>query len=66
MCGHDFVTQFEGPMQNNQRYDINGDGSVDPTGGAVKGAVVDWANLQNRQIQITYKETGWWTWCMRK
>jgi hypothetical protein len=66
MCGHDFVTQFEGPMQTNQRFDINGDGTVDPTGGAVKGAVVDWAILQNRQIQIAYKEEAWWTWCIRK
>jgi len=66
MCGHDFVTHFEGPMQNNERWDINGDGTVDPTGGAVKGAVVDWAILQNRQIQITYKESEWWTWCIRK
>jgi len=66
MCGHDFVTQFEGPQQQNDRWDINGDGSVDPTGGAVRGSVEDWARLQHRQIQIGYKEREWWTWCMRK
>ena len=66
MCGHDFVTQFEGPQQQNDRWDINGDGSVDPTGGAVRGSVEDWARLQHRQIQIGYKESEWWTWCIRK
>jgi hypothetical protein len=66
MCGHDFVTQFEGPQQNNARWDINGDGTVDPTGGAVRGSVEDWARVHHRQIQIGYKESGWWTWCLRK
>lgn len=66
MCGHDFVTQFEGPQQQNDRWDINKDGSVDPTGGAVRGSVEDFAKMHHRQIQIGYKESGFWTWCMRK
>ena len=65
-CGHDFVTQAEGPAQTNQRWDIDSRGNVDLTGGAVRAAVEGFANLKRRQLQISYKEPGWWTWCMRK
>lgn len=66
VCGHDFVTQYEGPAQMQERWDINMDGTVDPTGGAVRGAVTDWARDHERQLQLCYKEGGYWTWCLRK
>ena len=65
-CGHDFVTQQEGPAQSGQRWDVNADGSVDPTGRAVRGAVEDFAARKARQIQVSYKESYYWTWCMRR
>lgn len=71
VCGHDFVTQAEGPAQSGQRWDLNGDGSVDPTGGAVRAAVEDFAAAVTRQIQVGYQQkwiggSGWWTWCVRR
>ncbi len=66
MCGHDFVTQWEGPALTGQRWDVNFDGTVDPTGGAVRAAVEEFARAKRRQLQLTYKETSWWTWCMRR
>ena len=35
--------------------DINRDGTVDPSGGAVRAAVQDFAAKKNRQIQIGYQ-----------
>lgn len=66
VCGHDFVRQSEGPAQTGQRWDINFDGTVDPEGGAVRTAVENWAMRHKRQLQITYKEDSWWSWCMRR
>ncbi len=71
MAGHDFVEQSEGPQQTNQNWTINYDGTIDRSGRAVKGAVSDFFNDPNRferyrQITVTYKENGWWTWLVRK
>jgi hypothetical protein len=48
------------------RRDINGDGTTDPSGGAVRAAIQDFAASKHRQIQVSYKELGWWTWCVRR
>ena len=66
VCGHDFVRQDEGPAQSGQRWDINGDGSTDPTGGAVRGAVEDFARVMARQIQVAYADGEFWSWCVRR
>ena len=66
ICGHDFVTQDEGPEQSGQDWTRNFDGTVDETRGAVRGAVQDFARLKRRQIQVTYRETDWPSWCIRR
>ena len=66
LCGHDFVYQGEGPAQSGQRWDINGDGSIDVLGRAVRGAVENFARQQNRQIQVGYAEPDWPSYCIRK
>ncbi len=71
MAGHDFVTQTEGPEKSHQDWTVNYDGTVDPTGRAVYGAVVDFFNNPGhpdryRQITVTYRESGWHTWMVRK
>ena len=47
------------------------DGTVDHTGRVVYGAVVDFFNDaskpdQYRQISVTYQESDWWSWVVRK
>lgn len=66
VCGHDFVTQDEGPQQSGQDWTKNFDGTIDTSRRAVRGAVEDWAARHKRQLQITYKEDSWWSWCMRR
>ena len=66
VCGHDFVTQDEGPQQSGQDWTKNFDGSVDETRRAVRGAVEDFARRKRRQIQVTYRETDWPSWCIRR
>jgi hypothetical protein len=71
IAGHDFVTQNEGPQQTKQNWTINYDGTVDPTGRAVYGAVIDFFHdpthpERYRQVLVTYKEKDWWTWLVRK
>lgn len=71
MAGHDFVTQDEGPKQTGQDWTLNYDGTVDKSGRAVYGAVIDFFNNPNdttryRQIVVTYQEKGWYTWMVRK
>lgn len=63
---HDFVTQDEGPEQSGQDWTKNFDGTIDTSRRAVRGAVEDWAARHKRQLQITYKEDSWWSWCMRR
>lgn len=71
MAGHDFVEQDEGPTQTHQNWTVNFDGTVDASGRAVRGAVVDFFNdpahpERYRQIYVTYQNGGWWTWIVRK
>ena len=69
--GHDFVTQKEGPQQSGQNWTVNSDGTVDPEGLAVFGAVLDFFNDPSRperlrQISVGYQEGSYWTWAVRK
>lgn len=66
MCGHDYEEQDDGPKTTNQRWDINYDGSIDSTGRVVRGAVDDFAANFSRQVQVSYREGNWNTWCIRK
>lgn len=66
MAGHDFVTQKEGPEQTKQDWTKNYDGTIDFTGRAVYGAVVDFFAPKNKQIVQTYREMGWHSWLVRK
>jgi hypothetical protein len=63
MAGHDFVTDSETGGQN---WSINYGGTVDPSGRAVKGAVIDFASRKLLQIAVSYCEPGFNTWAIRK
>lgn len=64
-CGHDFVTAEE-VKWTHQDWSKNYDGTVDPQGRAVKGAVLEFADKVGRQITVSYREGNWNTWCIRK
>jgi hypothetical protein len=66
VCGHDFVVQDEGPQQSGQDWTKNFDGTIDTSRRAVRGAVEDWAARHKRQVQVTYKESDWPSWCIRR
>lgn len=65
LAGHDFVNQEDGPAQTKQNWTVS-DSFVDVGGRAVRGAVLDFANLIKRQVVITYREDSWNTWVLRK
>ena len=68
MAGHDYLTQQDVSKwlrRHPQNWTVNYDGTVDPTGGAVKGGVDDLAGRRNRQLSISYAEIPP-TWAMRK
>ena len=66
ICGHDYVTQDEGPQQSGQDWTKNYDGTIDESRRAVRGAVDDWAKKHKRQVQVTYREADWPSWCIRR
>lgn len=65
-AGHDYVTQDDGPQQGKQDWTLNYDGTRDLTRTVVKGAVDEFSRRVQRQLSITYRETGWNTWMLRK
>lgn len=71
MAGHDYVFQKEGPEQTGQNWTINFDGSVDPLGRAVKGAVREFFGDPSkpdrfRIIHTTRRREYFPTWIVRK
>lgn len=64
--GHAYVTNDEGTKQSGQDRPINYDGSVDPQGRAVKGAVDEFSTALGRQILVTYHDSGNTSWFLRK
>lgn len=66
LCGHDYEEQVDGPQRTNQHWEKNYDGTIDTTGRVVRGAVDDFAAKVKRQVAVSYRETEWNTWCMRK
>ena len=65
-AGHDYVSNDDGPMQSGENWTVNYDGTIDPLGRAVKGAVDDFARSINRQVVVTYREAAWNSWLIRK
>lgn len=65
-AGHDYVTQDDGPAQTRQDWTTNFDGTKDESGTVVKGAVDKFATEVCRQVTVSYRESGWNTWAMRK
>ena len=67
LAGHDY-TSCKPDCENGNGWDLNFDGTVDPTGLAVKGAVDDFAIKIRRQVVLVYDErpSQFWTWMMRK
>jgi len=66
LAGHDYVAQDDGPAQSGQNWTVNYDGTVDPSGRAVKGAVDDFAAEFHRQVVVSYREAGWNSFAIRK
>jgi hypothetical protein len=66
VCGHDFVTQDEGPQQSGQDWTKSADGTVDTSRRVSRGAVEDFARRHRRQIQVTYRQPDWPSWCIRR
>jgi len=64
-AGHDYVTQDDGPSPA-QNWTVNYDGTIDETGTVVKGAVDKFATSVCRQVTVSYRESAWNTWAMRK
>jgi hypothetical protein len=60
------VQDFAKSVQGNNDWVVQPDGSRHPESRAVKGAVLDFATLVNRQVSITYEEPSYRTWLMRK
>lgn len=65
-AGHDYVTNNDGPRQHGQDWSLNYDGTRDPTGRAVKGAVDDFADKYGLHLGVSYRERGFNTWAARK
>lgn len=70
ISGHDFVSQAE--IKNKQDWTRNYDGTVDGTGQAVRGAVMDFfSNISHpsrlRTISVSYREINHFvSWAVRK
>lgn len=77
MAGHDYLTQFD--LSGNSQpsggwdYTLNYDGTRDPLGRAVRGAVDEFFSDSTGflggcpiQVTITYYEPKWNTWAVRK
>jgi len=65
ICGHDYMNCNEASRVG-QDWCIEEDGTRDLTGGAVKGAVQEFADTHHRQIQVGSQEITWGTWCLRR
>lgn len=64
LAGHDYIAQED--VKHNQDWTKNYDGTIDETGTVVKGAVDKFAASVCRQITLSYRESNWNTWAMRK
>ena len=65
MCGHDYV-DCEFAARHGQDWCLEQDGTRDETGGAVKGAVNEFAQKMKRQVQVGTHDGDWPSWCIRK
>ena len=65
LCGHDYLDCAEAQLTG-QDWCLEEDGTRDPTGGAVKGAVNEFAAMHNRPVQLGTVELQWRTWCIRR
>ncbi|CAB9506947.1 expressed unknown protein [Seminavis robusta] len=61
LAGHDFMANYEVAPQD---WSVCMDGSIHPE--AVKGAVMEFANKHNLPVGVTYRETHWNSWWIRK
>ncbi|CAB9500525.1 expressed unknown protein [Seminavis robusta] len=61
LAGHDFMENYEVAPQD---WSICMDGSIHPE--AVKGAVMEFANKHKLPVGVTYRETMWNSWWIRK
>lgn len=70
-AGHDYVDQNDVDTATSQGlkqqdWTRNYDGTKDTTRQICKGAVNDFASRVSRQISVTYRESNWNTWMIKK
>ncbi len=65
-AGHDYMSAADVPPEITDDWSVNYDGTIDPLGRAVKGAVDEFANKHSVQLTVGYHEPLWSTWAMRK
>jgi hypothetical protein len=65
MAGHNFHDAADAiAITKWHDWSVCGDGSVHPDG--VKGAVLDFFTEQKLQVVVTYEESGFHSWVVRK
>ncbi len=62
-AGHDFRDLYH---DGSNSWEVQPDGSSHPEWKAVRGAVLDFAELVNRQVTITYEDPKFASWIIRK
>ena len=65
-AGHDYIDAKEVYKINKQNWSIAGTGAVDWQGRAVKSAVDHFAHRKGLQVVISYRDSPWNTWAVRK
>lgn len=65
-AGHDYLSSADVPDEISDDWSVNYDGTKDPLGRAVKGAVDEFANKHSLQLTIGYQEAPWSSWALRK
>eukprot|EP00965_Chrysotila_dentata_P239993 6203426-Pleurochrysis_carterae.AAC.1 len=65
-AGHDFVYQGGMPCASRQDWAVNFDGTRDPLGRAVRGAVVEFARKRGLLVSQSYLAQPWPSWAILK
>ncbi len=65
MAGHDFRDAAV-LVDGTNDWIVQPDGTRHPEEKAVRGAVLDFAAMVNRQVVVTYEDPGYPSWMMRR
>jgi len=65
-AGHDYFYQGQMPCKTNQDWAVNYDGTRDPLGRAVRGAVQEFARAHSLAVSVGTGRTKWPSWAIVK